>query len=116
MFILVYIYEELVKWFVNTPENILHVNFLGYAHWFMSISVSQIEDRYISVNEARYATSIVEKYIDTATIKKSTIFHETTLAFHLPGLQPEGKTRIISVKEIRGNYCISGCDQHIPIN
>ena len=33
---------------------------------------------YISVDQARYATSIVEKYLDTATVKVSTIFYKTT--------------------------------------
>ena len=42
-----YTYEELGYWFVDTLENILHLKFLGYAHWFMSISISQIQDHYI---------------------------------------------------------------------
>ena len=32
-----------------------------------------------SVNQARYVTSIVAKYLDTATVKKSTKFYNTTL-------------------------------------
>ena len=35
-----YTYESLRKWFLETLGNILHVNFLGYAHGFMSISIS----------------------------------------------------------------------------
>ena len=57
----------------------LHVNFLGYAHWFMSIRISQLKDHYIYVDQDRYATSIVEKYLDTATVKVSTKFYKTTL-------------------------------------
>ena len=38
-----------------------HVNLLGYAHWFMSIIISQMKDHSISVDEARYANSTVEK-------------------------------------------------------
>ena len=34
-----YISEGLGKWFVDTLGKIFHVNFLGYAHWFMSISI-----------------------------------------------------------------------------
>ena len=45
--------------------------FLGYAHWFMSISIYQLKDYSISVDQARYATSIVVKYLDTATVKVS---------------------------------------------
>ena len=50
-----------------------HVNFLGYAHWFMSIIISQLKDK------ARYATSVVAKYLDTATVKVSKTFYKTTL-------------------------------------
>ena len=61
-----YTYEALVKWFVDTLGQRLHVNFLGYAHWFISIRISQKRDHSISVDHARYGTSIVAKYLDTA--------------------------------------------------
>ena len=35
-----YTNEDLGKWFVDTLVKRLHVNFLGYAHWFMSIRIS----------------------------------------------------------------------------
>ena len=44
----------------------------------MSIRISQLEDHSISVDQARYATSIVKKYLDTATVKVSTKFYKTT--------------------------------------
>ena len=50
------------------------MNFVGYAHWFMSIRISQLKDSSISVDQARYATSVVAKYLDTATVKVSTKF------------------------------------------
>ena len=52
---------------------------LGYAHWFMSIIISQMKGHSISVDQARYATSIVEKYLDTATVNASKKFYKTTL-------------------------------------
>ena len=55
------------------------MNFLGYAHWFMSIRVSQLKYNTISVNQDRYATSIVAKYLDTDTVKVSTFLYKTTL-------------------------------------
>ena len=55
------------------------MNFLGFAHWFMSIRISQLKDHSISVDQARYATSIVAKYLDTATVKVSNKFYKTTL-------------------------------------
>ena len=57
-----YINEDIGKRFVETLGKRFHVNFLGYAHWFMSIIISQLKDHSISVDQARYATSIVAKY------------------------------------------------------
>ena len=62
---------------MGTLVKILHENLLGYSHWFMSIRISQMKYHYISVDQDRYATSIVEKYLDTATIKASKEFYKT---------------------------------------
>ena len=59
------------------------MNFLGYAHWFMSIIISQSKDHSISVEQARYATSVVAKYLDTATVKASTKFYKITLPAYM---------------------------------
>ena len=56
-----YTSEYLGKWSVDTLGQIFHVNFLGYAHWFISIRIYQIKDNSISVDQARYDTSIVAK-------------------------------------------------------
>ena len=45
----------------------------------MSIRISQMKVHSISVDQARYATCIVAKYLYTATVKVSTKFHKTTL-------------------------------------
>ena len=74
-----YTNEDLGKWFVDTLGKILHVKFLGYANWFMSIRMSQLKDSSISVDQDRYATSIVAEYLDTATVKVSTKVYKTTL-------------------------------------
>ena len=55
------------------------MNFLVYADCFMSNRVSQLKYYSISVEQARYATAVVSKYIDTATIKENTEFRNTTL-------------------------------------
>ena len=64
-----YTSDELVNWFVDALGNIFHVKFLGYAHWFISIRISQRKEHSISVDQDRYATSVIAKYLDTATIK-----------------------------------------------
>ena len=74
-----YTSEELGKWFVDVLGKIFHVNFLLYAHWFISIMISQLKDHYISLDQARYDTSVVKNYIDTAIIKENSKFHKTTL-------------------------------------
>ena len=63
VFVYWYTYEELGEWFVDTPVNIFHVNFLGYAHWFISINISQLKGHYIPVAQSIYATSVVAKYL-----------------------------------------------------
>ena len=45
----------------------------------MSIRISKLKDHSISVDQARYATSIVAKYLDTTTVKVSNKFYKTTL-------------------------------------
>ena len=62
---------------MHTLVKRFHVNFLGYAQWFMSIRIFQMKDHSISVDLARYATSIVAKYLDIVTVKVSTKFHKT---------------------------------------
>ena len=71
--------EDLGKWFFDTFWKRFHVNFLGFAHWFMSIRISQLKDHSISVDQARYATYVVSKYLDTATVTLSNKFYNTTL-------------------------------------
>ena len=65
--------------FFDTLGNRFHVNFLGFAHWFMSIIISQMKYHSISVDQARYAISIVAKYLDTSTVKVSNKFYKTTI-------------------------------------
>ena len=65
---------------MDTLGKRFHMNFLRYAHWFMSIRIYQMKDHSISVDLARYATSIVTEYLDTATVKASTKFYKTTIS------------------------------------
>ena len=78
-----YTSEALGKWFVDTLGMISHVDFLGYAHWFKSMIIYQMKDHSIYVDQARYSTSIVAKYLDTATVKAITKFYNTTFTFDM---------------------------------
>ena len=62
-----------------TLGKILYLIFLGYAHWLMSVRISQMNDHSISLDQARYANSVVAKYLDTATVKARTNLYKTTL-------------------------------------
>ena len=78
-----YTNEDIGKWFVDTLGKRFHVNFLGYAHWFMSIRIFQLKDHSISVEQARYATSIVAKYLDADTVKTSKTFYKKNLSSNM---------------------------------
>ena len=45
----------------------------------MSIRISQMRDHSIYLDQARYDTSIVAKYLDTAKVKVRKKFYKTTL-------------------------------------
>ena len=67
-----YTYEESGNWFVNILGKIFHVNFLGYAHWFISIRISQLKEYSNSVDQDRYSTYVVSKYLDTPSFIRLT--------------------------------------------
>ena len=78
-----YTNEALGKKIMDTLGKVFRVNFLACAHWFMSIRISQIKDNSISVDQARYDTSIVAKYLDTATFKASKKNYKITLPYDM---------------------------------
>ena len=55
--------EDIGKWFVDTLGNIFHVNFLGYAHWFVSIRIYQLKDHSIYVAVSKYFATIEVAYL-----------------------------------------------------
>ena len=82
------------------------MSFLGYAHWFMSIIISQLKDHSISVDQARYATSIVGKYLDTATVKVSKKFYKTTLQDDMIFTKKDVSTSDEQVEKLTREYNI----------
>ena len=84
-----------------------HANFLGYAHWFMSIRIYHIRDSSISVYQARYATSIVEKCLDTATVKASTKFYNTTFPFDIIFTKGDTSTSYEQVEKLTREFNIN---------
>ena len=86
--------------------NRFHVNFLGYAHWFMSIRLSQLNDHFISVDQARYATSIVAKYLDTSTVNISNKFYKTTLTADIIFTKEYSSTSDEKIEKLTREYNI----------
>ena len=74
--------------------------------------MSHMKDNYISVDQDRYANSIVSKYLDTATVKTSEKFHKATLTSDMIFTKSDASTSDEKVEnltrefEIHYIYCI----------
>ena len=91
---------------MDTLGKRFHVNFLEYAHWFMSIRISQMKDHSISVHKAIYATNIVAKYLDTATVKASTKFYKPTFPYDLIFTKADASTSDEQVEKLNSGFNI----------
>ena len=72
----------------------------------MSIRISQFNDHSIYVDQARYATSIVTKYFDTATVKVSTKFYKTTFPADMIFTKEDVSTSDEQVEKLTREYNI----------
>ena len=72
----------------------------------MSIRISQLKDHSISVDQARYATSIVAEYLDTATVKVSNKFYKTTLPSEMIFTKQDVSTSDEQVERLTREYNI----------
>ena len=82
------------------------MNFLGFAHWFMSIRIYQLKDHSISVDQARYAFSVVAKYLDTSTVKVSNKFYKTKLPADMIFTKEDVSTSDEKVEKLTSEYNI----------
>ena len=65
-----------------------------------------MKDNFISVDQARYATSIAAKYLDTATVKVSTKFYKTTLPADMIFTKEDVSTSDEQVEKLTREYNI----------
>ena len=72
----------------------------------MSIRISQLKDHSISVDQARYATSIVAKYLDNATVKVNNKFYKTTLPSDMIFTKEDVSTSDEQVESLTREYNI----------
>ena len=105
-FLFWYTSEDFRKWFVDALGNRLHVKYLGYAHWFMSIIISHMRYHSIYVYKARYATSFVAKYLDTDTINTSAKFYKTTLPSDMIFTKADASTSYEQVEKLTREFNI----------
>ena len=96
---------------MDTIGKRFHVNFLGYEHWFMSIIIYQMRHNYISIDQDIYTTCIVAKYLDTATVKTSTKFYNTTFPYDMIFTKYYASTSDEQVEKLTRefNICHSDC-------
>ena len=64
----------------------------------------QKKDHSIYVYKARYATSIVKKYLDTSTVKTSTKFDMTTLPYYIIFTKADSFTRDDQVDKLTRDF------------
>ena len=72
----------------------------------MSIRISQLKDHSISVDQARYATYIVAKYLDTTTVKVSKCFYKTTFTSAMIFTKEDVSTSDEKVEKLTREYNI----------
>ena len=101
-----YTNKDLGKLFVDTLGKRFHVNSLGFAHWFMSIRISQLKCHFISLDQARYAISIVGKYLHTSTVKVSNKFYKTTLTADMIFTKEDVSTSDEQIERLTREYNI----------
>ena len=52
---------------------------MGQAHWYLATRISQAANFNITVDQSRYCTSVVKRYLEKAGCKNVTRFHNTPL-------------------------------------
>ena len=73
----------------------------------MSIIIFQLKDVSISVDQTRYSTSIVAKYLDTATVKVSNKFYKKTLPSDMIFTKQDVSTSDEQVEKLTREYNIN---------
>ena len=66
----------------------------------MSIIIYQMKDHCVSVDQARYATSIVDQYLDTDIVKASTKFFNITFPYYMIFTKADASTRYEQVNKL----------------
>ena len=77
----------------------------------MSIRISQMKYRSISVDQAGYATFVVVQLLDTATVKASKSFYNTTLTSDMMFIKAYASTSYEKVDKLTKefNICYRAC-------
>ena len=65
-----------------------------------------MKDNSISIDQARYNTSIVDKYLDTAIVKTSTNFYKTTFPYYMIFTKDDASTSDEQVENLTREFNI----------
>ena len=65
-----------------------------------------MKDHSISLYQARYATYIVAKYLNTATVKASTEYYNTTLSYDMIFTKDDTSTSDVQVNKLTREFNI----------
>ena len=65
-----------------------------------------MKGHFVSVDQARYDTSIVAKYLDNATVKTSKTFYKTTLPYDMIFTKADSYTNYDKVKKLAQEFNI----------
>ena len=65
-------------------------------------SILQMKDHSISVDQARYDTSIMDKYLDNETFKTSTKFYKTNFPYDMISTKANSHTSGEQVEKLTG--------------
>ena len=72
----------------------------------MSIIISHMKDRYISIDQAIYATSILSKYLYTATVRRSKKDYKTTFPYDIIFTKSNSSTSDEKVEKLSREFNI----------
>ena len=79
---------------------IFHVNLFVYAHWFISIRISWMKDHFISVYQDIYATSVVDKYLDSSIVNTSAKLYKTPFPYDMIFTKSDASTSDNQVEKL----------------
>ena len=71
--------DDMIKDFRKSLSDRFEVGFMGYAHWFLSLRISQDKNYNITVDQDRYARMLTRRHLGDVVIESKARKHDRTL-------------------------------------